>query len=160
VRIVVAAVGRLRDGPELQLIEDYGSRIRSGGRAIGVSAFDILEVEAPKGLAGAARQAKEAALVAEASANATRRIALDERGKDLSSEALARIVGQWRDEGAREIAFLIGGADGHDEATRRRSDLVLSFGRATWPHMLARAMLAEQIYRVMTILSGHPYHRA
>jgi 23S rRNA (pseudouridine1915-N3)-methyltransferase len=159
-RILVVVVGKLRDGPELRLIEDYGARIRAGGRAIGVTSFEIVEVEAPKGLVGAARQAKEATLIAEASSNATRRIVLDERGKDLSSDALARLVGGWRDEGAREIAFLIGGADGHDDVTRRGADLVLSFGRATWPHMLARAMLAEQIYRLMTILSGHPYHRA
>jgi 23S rRNA (pseudouridine1915-N3)-methyltransferase len=160
VRILVAAVGRLRDGPELSLIEDYSARIRSSGRALGVSAFDIVEVEAPRGLAGQARQTREAALLAEAASAAARRITLDERGKDLPSEAFARLLGGWRDEGAREIAFLIGGADGHDEATRKGADLILSFGRATWPHMLARAMLAEQIYRTMTILSGHPYHRA
>lgn len=88
-----------------------------------------------------------------------RAVILDERGKDLSSEELAIVLGRWRDEGVREARFLIGAADGHDEATRREADLVLSFGRATWPHLIARAMLAEQLYRATSILAGHPYHR-
>ena len=88
-----------------------------------------------------------------------RTVILDERGKDLSSEELATVLGRWRDEGVREARFLIGAADGHDEATRRQADLVLSFGRATWPHLIARAMLAEQLYRATSILAGHPYHR-
>ncbi len=87
-------------------------------------------------------------------------VVLDETGQDLASEALAARIGRWRDDGAREVRFLIGAADGHDAATRERADLLLAFGRATWPHMLVRAMLAEQLYRATTILAGHPYHRA
>ncbi len=87
-------------------------------------------------------------------------VALDERGRDLTSEALAGQLGRWRDEGARAAAFLIGGPDGLGAAARERASLVLSLGRMTWPHMLVRAMLAEQLYRATTILAGHPYHRA
>ena len=88
-----------------------------------------------------------------------KRIALDERGKALHSRDFAEMLGAWRDDGVRDIAFLIGGAVGLDESLRRESDLVLNFGNLTWPHMLARVMLAEQLYRAYSILSGHPYHR-
>lgn len=87
-------------------------------------------------------------------------IVLDETGKDMASDALAGLLGKWRDGGVREVRFLIGAADGHDAPTRAAADLLLGFGRATWPHMMVRAMLAEQLYRVSTILSGHPYHRS
>ncbi len=86
-------------------------------------------------------------------------VALDERGKALSSRELAKRIGGWRDEGRGCIAFLIGGADGLDNTVRARADLTLSFGRLTWPHLLARGMLAEQIYRAQQIIAGHPYHR-
>ncbi len=86
-------------------------------------------------------------------------VALDERGKQLSSSALAGLIGKWRDSGVRECRFLIGAADGLEEGERKSASLQLSFGRATWPHMLVRAMLVEQIYRATTIIAGHPYHR-
>lgn len=92
-------------------------------------------------------------------AGQTRIVLLDERGQNLSSEELATILSRWRDEGVRETRFLIGAADGHDEALRRDADLLLAFGMATWPHLLARAMLAEQLYRATSIVAGHPYHR-
>ena len=87
-------------------------------------------------------------------------VLLDERGKDLSSEQLAETLGRWRDDGMRECRFVLGAADGHSQADRRSADLLLAFGKATWPHLLARAMLAEQLYRATTILAGHPYHRS
>ena len=89
----------------------------------------------------------------------SRRVLLDEKGKDLSSSAFADVLGRWRDDGVREARFYIGGADGFDDADRAEADLLISFGRLTWPHMLARAMLSEQLYRATTILAGHPYHR-
>ncbi len=89
----------------------------------------------------------------------SRSIVLDEQGKSISSQMLADQLGRWRDEGVREIRFLLGPADGHSAETRDNADLLLSFGLLTWPHLLARAMLAEQLYRAFTILSGHPYHR-
>ncbi|MBX7536531.1 23S rRNA (pseudouridine(1915)-N(3))-methyltransferase RlmH [Qipengyuania sp. GH1] len=87
-------------------------------------------------------------------------VLLDERGKDLSSESLAAILEGWRDGGMRECRFILGAADGHSEAARDEADLLLAFGKATWPHLLARAMLAEQLYRATTIIAGHPYHRS
>ncbi len=90
----------------------------------------------------------------------SRLVLLDERGRDLSSEELAAILGRWRDDGVREARFMIGAADGHDPAERAAADLLLAFGRATWPHLMARAMLAEQLYRATSILAGHPYHRS
>ena len=87
-------------------------------------------------------------------------VLLDERGKDLSSEKLAAILERWRDDGMRECRFVLGAADGHAEEERRDADLLLAFGKATWPHLLARAMLAEQLYRATTIIAGHPYHRS
>ena len=89
-----------------------------------------------------------------------RTVLLDERGKDLSSEDFAAILGRWRDEGVRECRFVLGAADGHSDAERKEADLLFAFGKATWPHLLARAMLAEQLYRATTILAGHPYHRS
>ena len=87
-------------------------------------------------------------------------VLLDERGKDLSSEELAEIIGRWRDDGMREVRFVLGAADGHSRGERDEADLLIAFGKATWPHLMARAMLMEQLYRVTTILAGHPYHRA
>ena len=89
-----------------------------------------------------------------------RTVLLDERGKDLSSEDLAAILARWRDDGIRECRFVLGAADGHSQEERREADLLLAFGKATWPHLLARAMLAEQLYRATTIIAGHPYHRS
>lgn len=89
-----------------------------------------------------------------------RTVLLDERGKQISSEDFAALLGKWRDEGVREARFLIGAADGHGEAARGEADLLLGFGAMTWPHLLARAMLAEQLWRATSILAGHPYHRS
>ncbi len=89
-----------------------------------------------------------------------RTVLLDERGQDLTSERFAAILGGWRDDGIRECRFVLGAADGHEDEERAAADLLLAFGKATWPHLLARAMLAEQLYRATTILAGHPYHRS
>jgi 23S rRNA (pseudouridine1915-N3)-methyltransferase len=89
-----------------------------------------------------------------------RTVLLDERGKELASDELASLLGKWRDDGVRETRFLIGAADGHGDDARQQADLLLAFGKATWPHLLARAMLLEQLYRATSILAGHPYHRA
>ena len=87
-------------------------------------------------------------------------VLLDERGKNLSSAELASTLGKWRDDGMREARFVLGAADGHSKGERAEADLLLAFGKATWPHLMARAMLMEQLYRATTILAGHPYHRA
>lgn len=90
----------------------------------------------------------------------SREVLLDERGRQMSSEEFAALLGRWRDDGMREARFLIGAADGHGDAARNRADLLLGFGPMTWPHMLVRAMLAEQLWRATSILAGHPYHRS
>jgi 23S rRNA (pseudouridine1915-N3)-methyltransferase len=158
-RLTVAAIGKLRGGPEADLVADYAARIRAAGKSQGVTRFDMEEFEAPKGLVGDKRRQAESALLIDA-ANGAVLIVLDERGETLSSADFAARIGKWRDGGAGEIAFLIGGADGHDPALVAKADLKVAFGRATFPHLLVRAMLVEQIYRAMMILSGHPYHRA
>lgn len=89
-----------------------------------------------------------------------RTVLLDERGKQFDSQGFADVLGTWRDEGIREARFVLGAADGHSLQERADADLLLAFGKATWPHLLARAMLMEQLYRATTILAGHPYHRA
>lgn len=158
-RVLVAAIGRLRAGPEADLVNDYAGRIRAGGRAVGLSPFDIIEVEAPRGLDGVKRQERESAHLIDAAANASL-VALDERGETMSSEALASFIARKRDMGAAGIAFAVGGADGHHASLVAKAELSIAFGRATFPHLLVRVMLVEQIYRAVTILSGHPYHRA
>lgn len=158
-RLSVAAIGRLRGGPELELINDYSARIRAAGRSLGFSAFEIRELEAPKGLSGAKRQERESALLGQSAAPGAKRVLLDERGENLGSGAIAEQLARWRDDGVGEIVFMIGGADGHDRSFAAKADLVIAFGKATFPHMLVRTMLVEQIYRAMTILAGHPYHR-
>lgn len=159
-RLLIAAAGRLKQGPEADLVDAYAARIRAGGRAVGISAFTIVEIEAPKTLSGDVRRAREGELLLGALPDDARPIVLDERGKDLTSAAFARLIADRRDQGANDVAFLIGGADGCAAAVKEAADATIAFGRATWPHLLVRALLCEQIYRAMTILSGHPYHRA
>lgn len=149
---LIAAVGRAKAGPERALYEHYARRLKSP--------LVLKEVEEKRPLPAAQRMPREAELLLACVPPGARVIALDERGKDLGSEALATRLGQWRDESIPACCFLIGGADGHDPSVRARADLLLSFGKLTWPHMLVRGMLAEQIYRCQSILEGHPYHRA
>lgn len=159
-RITVAAIGKLRSGPERTLCDDYFDRARRAGKSLGFSGPDLIEREAPKGLSGPKRQAREGALLLEALPEGAHIAALDERGDNIGTERFAADLARRRDAGTPAVAFLIGGADGHGEEIRARAGQILSFGAATWPHMLARAMLGEQLYRAMTILSGHPYHRS
>ena len=149
-RIHVIAVGRARGGPTAALFAEYTQRLPWP--------VSLHEVEARTGGAADRGQREAALLAARIPARATL-VALDPRGRVLSSEALAERIGRWRDDGIREVRFLIGAADGHDDALRREAYLLLAFGEATWPHMLARAMLAEQLWRATSILANHPYHR-
>jgi 23S rRNA (pseudouridine1915-N3)-methyltransferase len=155
-KLIICAVGRLRKGPEKILIDDYLTRFSRTGRPIGLGPADLREVEDRKGGGPAA----EAALLGRACADAGRRLALDERGRMLSSPDFAALLVGWRDDGAGETAILIGGADGLAPDLRADCDAVLSFGPMVWPHMLVRVMLAEQLYRAASILAGSPYHRA
>lgn len=134
----IVARGRIGRGPEAELVDRYIKRV----------AWPTRLTELPE--AGGRMPPRDPA---------TRVVALDEKGENLGSIAFADRLGRWRDEGVREARFLIGAADGHDAALRDEADLLLSFGAATWPHLLARAMLAEQLWRATSILAGHPYHR-
>jgi 23S rRNA (pseudouridine1915-N3)-methyltransferase len=151
VRIIIAAVGKLRDPPSRAMFDAYAGRI--------TWTMALREVEAKRAAPVAQTKAEEARLLLEAVGERAVVVALDERGQDWSSAELARRIGGWRDDGAAELAFAIGGADGHGEALLARAAARLAFGRMTWPHRLARVMLAEQIYRAQQILAGHPYHR-
>ncbi len=159
-RLVISAIGKMRPGPEATLVEDYLKRASDIGRHIGLSGPDLFEGDAPKGLTGAERQRREGAALVEKTPERSLIFLLDERGENISSEALASLIGRHRDDGAPAAAFLIGGADGHGPDVKNSATKKLSFGAATWPHMLVRAMLAEQLYRATTILSGRPYHRS
>lgn len=154
-RIHICAVGRLRTGPERALIDDYLTRFDRTGRALGLGPAQLLEVEDKKG----GGMAAEAALLERVIPKASVIVALDERGKLQSSPEFADQLGTWRDGGRGDVAFVIGGADGIAPELRGRADFKLSFGRMVWPHMLARVMLSEQLYRAASILAGSPYHR-
>lgn len=151
-RITVIAVGRARRGPEQALCEIYLGRLKTPAC--------VIEVEERKPLPDAERTRSEARLLLAKVPDGATVIALDGQGKALSSEDLAARVQSWQDEGVGDIAFLIGGADGLDQSVIDAAHLVLSLGPMTWPHMLVRPMLAEQLYRAEQILAGHPYHRA
>lgn len=158
-RLTIAAIGKARASAFAAPTEDYAKRARDIGPRLGLNGPTIIESEAPAALKGQKRQAREGDLLVKAAGAGATLILLDERGKNLSSQELAQTLAQYRDQGARDLAFLIGGADGHDAALKARADRLLSLGANTWPHLLARLMLAEQLYRAMTILAGHPYHR-
>ena len=151
----ICAVGRLRRGPEKDLIDDYLGRFAKSGRALGFGPVRVQEVEDRKG----GGMAAEAVLLNAAIPDGAALCVLDERGRQLTSPQFADRLAGWRDAGHRDVAFIIGGADGIDPALRDRADLAISFGRMVWPHMLARVMLAEQLYRAASILAGAPYHR-
>jgi 23S rRNA (pseudouridine1915-N3)-methyltransferase len=150
----IVAVGRMKAGPEKALFDFYAARVRP--------AIVLAEVEEKRPLSSAELKAREAELLLAALDDAKGKravVALDERGKTLSSRDFAQRLQRFEDDGAQEIAFLIGGADGHGAAVLDRADLKLSLGAMTWPHLMVRAMLAEQLYRAQQILAGHPYHR-
>jgi len=138
-RLHVLARGKIGRSPEAELVARYEKRI----------AWPVKLTELPE-RGGSIPEAQ----------TPFRTVLLDERGQQLTSEELAQLLGRWRDDGIREARFLIGAADGHDSALRATADVLLAFGTATWPHLLARAMLMEQLFRATSILAGHPYHRA
>ncbi|MDC0739201.1 23S rRNA (pseudouridine(1915)-N(3))-methyltransferase RlmH [Cognatishimia sp. SS12] len=154
-RLHICAVGRLRAGPERDLIDDYLKRFDKAGRALGLGPVRVHEVEDRKG----GGMSAEAALLSDAIPKGAVICTLDERGKLMSSPDFANELGRRRDLGVSDLAFVIGGADGIDPSLRAQADFSLSFGKMVWPHMLARVMLSEQIYRAATILAGSPYHR-
>ncbi|HXM31519.1 MAG TPA: 23S rRNA (pseudouridine(1915)-N(3))-methyltransferase RlmH [Xanthobacteraceae bacterium] len=159
-RLRIAAVGRLKAGPERELLDRYLERVNALGRGLNLAPLDAVEVSESSARRPADRMKEEAVALKKWSITGARRIVLDARGKSLSSEDFAKRLVALRENGAPAALFLIGGADGLAEEARKDADFVLAFGAATFPHQLVRILLAEQIYRALTILSGHPYHRA
>ena len=151
-KLTIAAIGRASRGPERDLYEHYAGRIRWP--------LTLRELDEKRKLPAAELIRREGELLLGAVPDKAVLVALDRRGKVLDSETFAERLRRWRDDSVSDVAFLIGGADGHGEAVLKRAALVVSFGAMTWPHLLARAMLAEQIYRAQQLLAGHPYHRA
>jgi 23S rRNA (pseudouridine1915-N3)-methyltransferase len=156
-RLIVAAIGRARAAPEQELFDDYARRLVRQGPA-GLT-LELREAEERRKLSVEARRAAEAELLAAQIPKGARIVALDGNGKSLSSEDFSKQLARWRDDGMADVAFLIGGADGLDPALLKGARFTLSLGTMTWPHLLVRAMLAEQIYRAQSIQLGHPYHR-
>jgi len=152
-KITILAVGRLGRSPEAELARDYAARAAAAGRALGIDPVEIVEVEARKPGKAAEAEALRA-VIADGWL-----IACDEHGESLPSRVLAARIAKLRDDGVRRLVLVIGGADGLDPGLLKSARGLIAFGAQTWPHALARAMLAEQVYRAVTILGGSPYHR-
>jgi len=151
-KLSVLAVGQIRGQKEAPLFETYATRISKTGRALALDGLGLTEIKDQAG----ANSKIEAAL--EAAPNAFV-VALDERGKSLASRAFSEKLAHWRDDGTREVIFVLGAADGLSETIRQRANMLIALGPMTWPHILARVLLAEQIWRAISILANHPYHR-
>jgi 23S rRNA (pseudouridine1915-N3)-methyltransferase len=159
-RLLIVAIGKLKQGPERDLFAHYLGRAEAAGRKLSLSPVTSIEVPESRGATASARKEAEAeSLLAKIPAS-YKRIGLDPGGVQLGSDQFAGVLLKFRDGGAQGLAFLVGGADGLGLGAMFKADLVLSLGKMTLPHGLARIVLTEQIYRAATILSGHPYHRA
>lgn len=159
-KLIVHAVGRLKAGPERELAERYFDRLAKSGPAVGLEFSGVTEIAESRAQTATERRREEGQRLQTQLQPGTALVLLDERGKNLPSEELSGRVGLLRDGGRKAMLVAIGGADGHDASLRDQAELVVSFGALTWPHQLVRVMLAEQLYRVTTILAGHPYHRS
>jgi len=158
-RIVIAAVGRLKQGPERELAERYRKRAADAGRSVGLAAFDVIEIRESRADNAGRRMLEESIAIANVIPDRAVTVILDERGESVSSASFAGHLQVWRTQDRPAAVFMIGGADGLAPSLRERANLAIAFGTATWPHQLMRIMLLEQLYRAVTILSGHPYHR-
>ena len=158
-RILIVAIGRLKQGPERELAERYRERFDDIGRKLGFRGLEIYEIPESRARDAAARIAEEAAAISALIPDKSAIIALDERGETIDSPAFARHLGRWRDESVPNAVFLIGGADGLDLQLKTRADLLLRVSSLTLPHAMVRVLLAEQLYRAWTITQNHPYHR-
>ena len=159
-RIIIAAVGRLKQGPERELSERYRKRAAQSGRALGWRDVEVVEIRESRAQEAERRMTEESIALASVIPDGAITVLLDERGQALDSAGFAAQLNVWRGDNRETAAFVIGGADGLAPSLRQRAALRLAFGAATWPHQLVRIMLLEQLYRAATILGGHPYHRA
>jgi len=158
-RLIIAAVGKLKTGPERQLFERYCERLAATGRSLGWGPVDLIEIPESRAPDPVARKSDEAERLLAKVGSAAVKVVLDENGRELTSQSFAEYLRGQRQSGIASVAFLIGGPDGHGPAVLSSADLKLSIGKMTLPHMLVRVLLAEQLYRAATILTGHPYHR-
>ncbi len=154
-KLQISSIGRWSNGPEKGVYDHYAARIEKSGKPMGLGPLTLKEITFKK---PATRDVEADALLASVAPDSYV-LALDEHGKTASSEAIARLIGGERDQGRPHFTVLIGGADGHGPDIKRKADSQLSLGAMTWPHLLVRGLIAEQLYRAITILSGHPYHR-
>ena len=159
-RLLVIAIGRLKQGPERELADRYRERFDDIGRKLGFRGLEIHEIAESRARDAATRMAEEAAAISSAIPAKSAIVVLDERGDSVDSGTFAQKLGRWRDDQIANTIFVIGGADGLSPELRRMAQMRMAFGAATWPHQMVRVMLLEQIYRAATILAGHPYHRA
>ena len=159
-RLIVTAVGRLKQGPERELAERYRKRFDDIGRKLGFGGLKIHEIAESRARDAAARIAEEGAAILSSIPENSVIVTLDERGENIDSVGLARHLGRFRDQSVANTVFVIGGADGLSPELGAKERLRIAFGAATWPHQIVRVMLLEQLYRAATILAGHPYHRA
>jgi 23S rRNA (pseudouridine1915-N3)-methyltransferase len=159
-RIVVAAIGRLKQGPETELSGRYAKRAGQTGRQLGLRDIEIIEIRESRAGEADKRILEESIALANVIPPGAATILLDSRGDNLDSAGLAGLLAQWRGNGRPAAVFVIGGPDGVGASLHEKADVKLAFGAATWPHQLVRVMLLEQLYRAATILTGHPYHRA
>ncbi|WP_343560527.1 23S rRNA (pseudouridine(1915)-N(3))-methyltransferase RlmH [Kiloniella sp. b19] len=157
-RLTLIAVGRAKAGPAKELFDLYQKRLGNGRSGAGWS-LSLKEVEEKKNLPAGQLKRREGELLLSVVPKGALIITLDERGKELTSQSFSERMSRWQDDGHQDVCFLIGGADGLDDAVRAKADFSICFGRMTWPHMLVRGLLAEQLYRASCIASGHPYHR-
>lgn len=158
-RLVIAAIGRLKQGAERDLSERYRKRAEQVGRQLGWPSVDIIEIRESRAKDSGKRMIEESIALATIIPDQAALVLLDERGDNLDSAEFARQLQGWRDQNRPACVFVIGGADGLAPTLRDRAVLTLALGKVTWPHQLARIMLLEQVYRAGTILTGHPYHR-
>jgi 23S rRNA (pseudouridine1915-N3)-methyltransferase len=158
-RISLFAVGRLKAGPEKELASRYLDRFAKAGPAVGLEFARLTEIAESKASNPETRKREEAAALEKALPEGALLVLLDERGKSLSSGKFAEAIGRFRDDGKRDVMIAIGGADGLDPSLHSKATMTLNLGNMTWPHQLVRILIAEQLYRTVTILSGHPYHR-
>jgi 23S rRNA (pseudouridine1915-N3)-methyltransferase len=159
-RILIVAVGRMKVGPERDLAERYAKRAAQAGRGVGLTGFEVIEIRESRADNPARRMLEESIAIATVIPERAVTVLLDERGESASSTSFAGHLKTWQANGRPAVTFVIGGADGLAPGLREKSDVAIAFGPATWPHQLVRVMLLEQLYRAVTILSGHPYHRA
>jgi 23S rRNA (pseudouridine1915-N3)-methyltransferase len=158
-RVIVAAVGRLKHGPERELVARYRERAAKAGRSVGIAHVEVVEVGESKARDAARRRIEESIALTQLVPDGAMTAVLDETGDNLDSTTFADVLRRWRDQGRPAVVFIIGGPDGLTPNLRTDANLRIAFGVATWPHQMVRIMLLEQLYRAVTIFAGHPYHR-